>query len=230
MSAHHIDKAHNESGFSLLETLFALAIMSLASVALFQSTSSMLRLSERAVAAGERTVSGGLDRLALTHLIDGLVPSWPEEEDTVFKGSPSALQGLSTGGLTLVQEQAVLFTLTLETMNGGNTALIYRAKDAQGGIEGESLTKHAGVDGWVLMGALPAAARLSYMGVDHEWRDVWPPDTKPTRGYFDDALYTQDPVLPIAIRLSADDEFVIWSGTVSRSHALPGRYDPIKGL
>lgn len=230
MSVRLTDEMGHEAGFSLLETLFALAIMSLASVALFQSTSSMLRLSERAVAAGERTVSGGLDRLALTHLIDGLVPPWPEETDAIFKGSSTALQGLSTGGLTLIQEQAVFFTLTLEAAAGGKAALIYRAKDALGGSEGESLTKHAGVDGWVLMDALPADARFFYMGVDQKWRDVWPPDTKPARGYFDDDRFTQDPVLPIAIQLSAGGEFAIWSGTVSRSHVLPQRFDPIQGL
>lgn len=223
-------EADHESGFSLLETIFALAIMSLASVALFQSTTSMLTLSERAVAAGERTVSDGLDRLALTNLVDGLVPPWLEEKDAVFKGSSTALQGLSTGALTLVQEQAVLFTLTLEAAAGGGTALVYRAKDAQGGSEGLSLTKHAGVDGWILMNDLPADARFFYMGIDQEWRGVWPPDTKPVRGYFDDDRYTRDPVLPIAIRLSAGGEFVIWSGTVSRSHVLPARYDPIQGL
>ena len=38
--------AHIDGGFSLLETLFALVIMSLASLALFQSTGVMLQLSE----------------------------------------------------------------------------------------------------------------------------------------------------------------------------------------
>lgn len=230
MSARLTDDISAEAGFSLLETLFALAIMSLASLALFQSTSSMLGLSDRAVTAAERTVSSGLDRLALSNLIDGLVPPWPEEEDAAFKGTSTALQGLSTGGLTLIQEQAVLFTLTLETVNGRGTALIYRAKDAQGSDEGESLTNHAGVDGWILMDALPEDARFNYMGVDQEWRDIWPPETKPDRGYFDDERYTQDPVLPIAIRLSASGEFVIWASAVSRTHVLPDRYDPVRGL
>ena len=58
-----------DRGFSLLETLFALVIMSFASLALFQSTSAMLSLSDRAVSAAERTLDGALDRRAIGHWI-----------------------------------------------------------------------------------------------------------------------------------------------------------------
>jgi len=46
----------------------------------------MLSLSDRAVKAAERTVSGGLDRLAVRELIDGLLPHWPSETKRAFVG------------------------------------------------------------------------------------------------------------------------------------------------
>jgi len=215
MSAVPTDSTDMEAGFSLLETLFALAIMSLASVALFQSTSSMLRLSERAVAAGERTVNGGLDRMALSGIIDGLLPHWPHETDSAFTGTAREFSGLSTAALNSDISRSENVTLSLAPNGDGRMTLFY--------------TSAAAPNGWALMSGLPDGALFEYMGVDQNWYAVWPPKERPSRGYFDDDKFQSAPLLPQAIR-ARDGDFVLWTARVSRSTVLPPSLDLKAGI
>ncbi len=212
---------HTDDGFSLLETLFALVIMSLASLALFQSTGVMLQLSERAVKAGERTLNDSLDRRALGHLIDGLIPAWPENKDSVFTANAHRVSGLSTGALSIISERPVHFTLTLDSKTN---SLIYRAGAT------DALTAKHGKDGWVLIDRMPDGARFEFMGVDQNWHSVWPPKIEPTRGFFDDAQYIGKAPLPIAVKLVSGDGQVIWTGRVARAPRLPNRLDAKVGI
>lgn len=208
-------EVNKDAGFSLLETLFALAIMSLASVALFQSTSSMLSLSDRAVKAGERTVSGGLDRLAVRELIDGLLPHWPSETERAFVGEARSFSGQSTAPLSADNTGPEIVTLSLSALSGGRDSLTYSSAKAP--------------QGWTIMSRLPEGARFEYMGIDHSWYAKWPPQEKPTRGYFDEDVLLPFPALPQAIRLRTD-ETVIMTARVARATILPDRFDPQAGL
>ena len=206
-----------EAGFSLLEMLFALAIMSLASLALFQSTSAMLSLSGRAVEAGERTLNSQLDRRVLDTLIQGLLPAWPEDAQGSFIGTQEGFSGQSTGAPQNGAARPAVFTLTLEPHDGGEMALVYQKQG-----EGRSDTR---AEPWVLLSGLPDGSRWAYMGVDHEFYDLWPPKDQPQRGYFNDDLLLTTPPLPEAIKLVSEQGMVLWTGAVGRAKTLPGRPD-----
>jgi len=215
METRAIIETDGEAGFSLLETLFALAIMSLASVALFQSTSSMLALSDRAVKTGERTVNGGLDRLALAGIINGMLPHWADNEDNAFTGDARELRGVTTGNLSPGIAAAERITLSLQPRANGTDALIY--------------TSAQSTESWEVMAALPAGARFEYMGVDQDWHAAWPPTVKPTRGYFEDDKFQETSALPEAVRLSTAD-MTLWAGPISQAAVLPTRLDLDVGL
>ncbi|MGB0906121.1 MAG: PulJ/GspJ family protein [Maricaulaceae bacterium] len=207
-----------DSGFSLLETLFALAIMSLASLALFQSTSSMLKLSDRAVQAGERVLEGTLNRKALTNLIDAILPIWPEEEQGEFKGRHNYLEGLSSDALNAQGQKPTLFRLSLKKQGFGfnSSSLIYHLiADAK--IENKD-------EEWVLFSNIPSTAKFSYMGIDHTWYETWPPEPLPVSGYFNDHLFAEPAPLPEVIKLEADGK-ILWIGRISRYRALPLRFE-----
>ncbi len=216
--------ASREAGFSLLETLFALAIMSIASVALFQSTASMLRLSDRAVKAGERTVNGALDRLAVTRLLGAIMPNWPDLEDISFTGESRRLSALSATPISTETSGPQPFTLSFIQAENGTHTLIYVA-GALLEETGEDKDKVA----WPLIKGLSAGARFEYMGVDQNWYGEWPPDTKPTRGYFNDAELMPAKTIPEAVRLR-DQDVIILSAAISESSTLPPRPSMEGGL
>lgn len=203
-----------DAGFSLLETLFALAIMSLASVALFQSTSSMLRLSDRAVKAGERTVNSALDRLAVTRLLGAIMPSWPNSDEVVFSGDARKLTALSGAPLSVAPSGPQSILLMLSETGNGTQALVYS----------DAINKTDRQEAWPLIEGLSASARFEYMGVDQSWYRSWPPNSKPTRGHFNDAELLPAKALPEAVRLR-DQEVIILSAPLSQTSVLPPRLD-----
>lgn len=218
-------ECNNEAGFSLLETLFALAIMSLASVALFQSTSTMLMLSDRAVKAGERSLNSALDQRTLANLTSRLVIGWPEDKAAVFQGSPQSFRGVSTGAPRAGIAAPVKFELRFEDRGVLGGALVYRSIP-----EGRFENDKDDAEDWVLRSGYPSGAALSYMGVDHAYHDVWPPKNKPSRGYFDEDKFMPMPGLPEAVSLKTADGTTLWTAVIGRSKALPHRLRPGFGL
>lgn len=205
----------NDAGFSLIETLFALAIMSLASLALFQSTSSILGLSDRAVKAAERTVNSGLDRLAVHNIIAGFLPSWPTEQDGIFDGKTRTLSGITTGGISQGAVQIERVTLSFVPLSNGKNVLMYNSAQSSGG--------------WIIMDNLAENMQFEYMGVDTNWYAIWPPKTLPKRGYFDEDLLLNAPSLPQAVRARSGNN-VIWIARVSRAATPPDRLDIEAGI
>lgn len=208
-----------DAGFSLLETLFALAIMSLASVALFQSTSSMLRLSDRAVKAGERTINSALDRLAVKRLLGAIMPSWPNSDEVVFTGDGRKLTALSGAPLSVAPTGPHPIFLTLSDNGNGTQSLLYSTPRDNPEAQ----------DVWPLMEGLSASTRFEYMGVDQNWYRDWPPSTKPNRGFFSDAELLPAKALPEAVRLR-DQDVIIISAPISQTSVLPPRIDPGAGF
>lgn len=211
-------RAATERGFSLLETLFALAIMSIASLALFQSTSAMLQLSDRAVKAGERTLNSGLDRQVLTALTEGILPAWPEAPTQAFTGEPARFSGISTGAPQSGHAKPVWFSLEIEDRGQNGHALIFRSL-----AQNRAANTQTARDDWTLIAGLPADIRFAYMGVDHEFYPEWPQEQDPTRGYFDDAVLMRPAAVPEAISLVDRDGQTLWTAAIRRSNRLPGR-------
>jgi len=106
------------TGFTLLETLIALAILSIASLAMFQSIGTLLQVSDKAVSASERTVDKSLDRLALITLMSEIVPHWNDQADMAFTGTDVEMSGVSTINLGVDSSGLTPFTLRLVDERG----------------------------------------------------------------------------------------------------------------
>lgn len=200
------NRAKGEAGFTLLETLVALAIMAVASLALFQSTTAMLSLSDRAVAASERSLDSVLDRKALNGVLDGLVPAWPDQGRVKFTGNGTRLSGLTSGGLSVKQSGAQAFALTLET-RGNRTALIYTAINTSRSARRIDDAPQP----ITLMANLPDDVRFAYKDDLGTWSDIWPPEMPAPSGVSRVVRSSEDmrslmppPPLPVAIALRRD--------------------------
>lgn len=202
-------------GFSLLETLFALVIMSFASMALFQSTSAMLSLSDRAVAAAERSVDRALDRRALGDVLKSLVPHWPEQEGTAFTGDPTRLRGVSSAALSdTLGLQPFVMQLVRDDTRLGQYRLGY-----------QNVNEDDDAPLWTLSDALPPDARFSYLGVDNRWYQNWPPQQTPVTPYFNDARFIDPPALPLAIKLESGVAGTLFLIDLSAHPQRPVRLD-----
>ncbi|PHR93588.1 MAG: hypothetical protein COA69_02820 [Robiginitomaculum sp.] len=199
------------AGFTLLETLISLAILSVVSLALFQSTASLLRITDRAVFAGERTLEGAIARKTFRVSVGGLTSAWEEREQDVFYGNAVMFSGLSTDVPTLSAQrlQRVSYTLVRQDMG---TFVMDVEVDAQA---------------WSLKAFSADHAEFSYLGSDQKWYTSWPPEDVPSPGFFDDAIYMDMPQLPLAIRFHGEDQGrpFDWIATISGTHAVPYRDD-----
>lgn len=198
-----------ESGFTLLETLISLAILSVVSLALFQSTSSLLRITDRAVNAGERALETAVSRKTFRASVGGLQPGWVEEPLNVFNGDALGFSGISTGApaFASVSLQPFSFALVLQTQ--GRIAL---EVNSDGKV-------------WNLQSFSADQASFSYLGVDQTWYEVWPPENTPAPGFFNDKLFMKPPQLPLAIRLHGIDQNhqFDWVAAIAGAHVLPHR-------
>ena len=206
---HHMD---NERGFSLLEMLMALAIMSFASLILFQSVGTMLRLSEKAVAAADRTLEDIASRKSLSYLVDGIVAAWPESEAEIFKGTTDAFSGLTAASPVLLKPKIESFNLYTNKKQSGGVNLIYTSND-QDVILYESPTTNVA---------------FAYMGPDLKWHETWPPDEISKSEFFEtDREFLATPPLPISIKISflKNTQYpeTDWVFNVSKHYNLPFR-------
>lgn len=191
-----------DAGFSLLETLVALAIMAVASLALFQSTTAMLSVSDRAVNTAERTLQNALDRRAIDGLLSSLIPAWKEETAAEFTGSATRLSGITSQSLSTASYGAARFTLYLERDNSGTLQLIYgdelpAAKPSRGAGNNTAPSR------WVIQSSLPAAARFAYQDTQKTWHESWPPPPPRTSSTVDALLGPTALPQTIALRVPA---------------------------
>ncbi|PHR53888.1 MAG: hypothetical protein COA47_16415 [Robiginitomaculum sp.] len=200
-----------EAGFSLLETLIALAILSLVTLAMFQSTSSLLRITDRAMVAGDRTLESAIARKAFRTSVGSLIPAWDEQTIWKFKGGPDEFSGLSAAVPSALDHLLQPVTVSLAENSPGEISLVVTA-------EGQS---------WDVEKFRATRASFTYLGMDRTWYDIWPPREIPKPGFYDDEKYMDMPLLPLAIRLSGagiNSNFA-WLATVSGSQSLPYRDD-----
>ncbi len=181
----------SQDGFSLLETLIALVIMSLASLALFQSSSALLRVSDKALEISETLLDDGAGRKMLRSLIAGAKTHWPENiilgtQDDIFTGDNRILKGRSVGVPTKNRAKFEAFTLELVELGHDNTALRLTSTDLV-------------LDVFPILGR---NAKMEYLGEDKIWYKQWPPREIPSPGFFNDVELMQMPHLPLAVKIS----------------------------
>jgi len=206
----------NEYGFSLLETLIALAILSLSSLILFQSTSSMLSVSEKTSMANDKLIENVIARETFKNIISGLTPGWPNQEGTVFDGKPHEFSGLTTRFPSSTDYRMAHVSVTLnQTENNVNNLIV----------------KSAGTDAIILEEFNATAAVFEYMGEDQVFYPVWPPEQLKNLGFANDASFMEVPDLPKLIRLSVEtsssesNNHVIWIASIGGETRLPYKDD-----
>lgn len=191
-----------------METLLALAIMSVASLALFQSTTTLLRLSDRTVNAALKSQDKAVIQESFARLIGGLVLAWPDDKKQIFKGESRGFSGLTRTPLQTLLPGLLGFSLGVES-GSQETQLVYRSK----GVE------------WVLQRFPYADARFSYLGADNVWRSQWPPEKAPKVDAFGSENFMDPPSFPLAIRLSvgagSEESRVVWIAMVESRKELP---------
>ena len=213
----------HQRGFSLVEVLVALAITSLASLALFQSLSIWVRLSAKTSNAAERALGRAITSDQFRTVVTALVPAWPEQENQIFSGEPSFFRGLTAKPLGSIDPDLTRVTFTLEQREG-QIALVYSAASSDVG---------ANAEGWALKIYPGTSARFEYLGLDGAWYPVWPPAETPEAGPFADALLYETPQLPEAIRFTVDglSQSNAIVGAIGRpSRLLPRDQDLLQGI
>ncbi len=203
-----LKKKMGVAGFTLLETLISLAIVSMVSLALMQSTASLLHITDRAVAAGDRALDTAISRKTFQLSVAKLIPAWTESEKDVFKGGSSLFSGVSCGApsFDVKTPQRVIYELV-------------NAKEGRIALE-----VSVGSDTWVLESFPAVEARFSYLGEDQKWYPDWPPALAPTTSYNAVKQWRKPPQLPLAIRLrSVGDESMAWVVTIGGDVNVPYR-------
>ncbi len=191
-----------------METLLALAIMSVASLALFQSTTTLLRLSERTINAAQRAQDAAVMQKSFIGLVEGIVPGWPKDKADVFTGDRAGFSSLTRAPLHTLEPALRRFALVLES-DGRSSSLIYQSGDTR----------------WVLKAFPYPQATFSYLGENNLWYPAWPLAQTPEAGEFDDAKFIDPPALPLAIRLevgaSTQDAKTVWIAYIGAREKLP---------
>lgn len=197
-----------QRGFSLMETLLALAIMSMASLALFQSTASFLRLSERTIDSAFRAQDVAVLQKSFSQLVSGLIPAWSDEKKQIFIGTSTRFSGLTRLPYHTLNVGLTKFSLSLEN-DGVTSMLVYRS----GSLE------------WVLQEFPTPNAQFYYLGADNVWRKDWPPKVTPEPGIYGDARFYKVPTFPLAIQLRAwnakTNAGVVWLAEINDRVTLP---------
>ena len=178
----HTQPLAKEAGFSLMETLVALAILSISAVLIFQSLISQSQLTARVETISLEVGQESIARAGFSNVVAGLVPSWPEDTNTPFVATSALLTGLTND--PLIRRSSGLTPFQFE-LTGVTSELVYSA-------EGEILS----------LAAFNDSASFSYLGADGIWYPVWPPtETHPDFGNFDDSAAYPIPPLPLAVRI-----------------------------
>ena len=204
----------NARGVSLLELIVALAIISLASLALFQSMSVWMRMSASTADAAETAITNAIALERFQILVRGMSVAWPEEETAIFQGSASSFSGLTSSPLHFADPGLEQVNLTIANRNGGS-ALIYEA----------------GREVWTLVSTEPGTRLgFEYLGADGQWRQSWPPRELPLIFPQDDPSLFQMPQLPRAIKLYTEgQQQTVWIADIGSDPILPLRPQDVTG-
>ena len=201
-------RLENQAGFSLLELIVSMAIVSLISTALFQSMVSWTRLASRASDAADQSLSNIAGQEMFDRAVSGFVFAWPEDEEGTFSGSPTSFSGLSHKPLETITPQLALIQFSIDQTSAG----------------GRLTYKHGPVK-WALTTFTGNNASFAYLGADGVWRPSWPPAENPEAGPFDDAQYFATPQFPAAIKVTfpTNGNIETWIADISNNLLIPNR-------
>lgn len=202
------ERRKKQAGFSLIEMIVSLAIVSLVSAALFQSMSTWIELSSRASTAADQSVANIASQKMFDRAIGGFVFAWPDEENSKFSGSPTAFSGLSQTTLESVAPQLAAIQLSIDNTTTPQR-LTYKTDEVE----------------WVLASFNDDNAAFSYLGADGVWYPFWPPATNPEPSQFDDAAYFETPQFPLAVKLTFNNTTGanVWIADISSNPQIPIR-------
>lgn len=178
-----------DQGFSLLETLIALAILSLASMALFQGTSTLLRVSNKAISIGENTLDHVITTQSLHNLAAGIMAVRGGQGK--FNANTVQFSAMSSNGLLNHDGELEHFTLRLIRDAQNGRTLIYQPSAYQ-----------SGPTQIPLLTGLDSSVQFSYLGLDQKWYGIWPPKSPPIPPNTKNIELITMPLLPQAIRLA----------------------------
>ncbi|TCP32956.1 prepilin-type N-terminal cleavage/methylation domain-containing protein [Rhodothalassium salexigens DSM 2132] len=199
-------------GFSLIEVIVTLAIVSLVSTILFQSVTTHWGNMQRIDAAFDRAREGGVRAQVFRQVVVHLLPAWPEQEEARFRGGPSGFSGLT--GQAASASEAALTPFSIEAVAG----------------RGVGPLRLRLVDRDVVLADPVRDVRVEYLALNGRWLDRWPPEENPGNGFFSDGQYFDTPPLPEAIRIRFVDARgpQAWIATVGTSTGLPFRIQDVQ--
>lgn len=210
------DQLSDSRGFSLVEVLVAIAIFSVISVVLFQSTSQQFQLVDRLAASVDRSLERVGSSATLESVLAGAVPGWPEDEEGVFRGNDRRFSG--TTGAPLQSEVPGLASFSLSIVSDGYVeTLVYESGDTVW-----ELGRFNGLNG-----------AFEYLTLGGKWSNSWPPDEEISLPPFGDESWLQRPPLPRAVRFRFADragaDQIVWTANVNwRRGYLPRQSDLIE--
>lgn len=194
-------------GFTLLEVLVVLIIVSLISAVLMQGMSMVLRVRD---SFGERMTEldrASLQRSLIRGPLEGLVADFSDGED-VFLGTAGTVKGLTTQPLFRRSGRPIPFSLTLEFDGRGTNTLYYREdRDAP-----------------IVLASWPGKqAYFRYIGDANGWVPKWPRGEEPVLGITSMILDVKPPQLPELIFLDtqADQELDYAVAIQGRRNRIP---------
>ena len=189
-----------DAGFTLLETLIALAIMSIVSLALFQSLGQMLAVSDRAVRLTNESFDHYADEAAFRDFIGDIIGTWVDADPHVLKGDGQSLSGLAVSPLIVERlTGAQPFRLTLESLPSkvGQRSQFQLVLDSDGLLENAVGERPRPVIA-IFEGQNP---RFTYHSFDRTARSNWPPQQVPSPGILNDDKFMDVPRLPHVVML-----------------------------
>lgn len=200
MASAILSSARRPKGFTLVEVLVVLILVSIIATLLIQGVGIILSLRYRAVNFVDQQQHNQLRSAWVTALLNGLVPDRPGR-DHLFKGSPNRLDGLSIQTLSAPIGLPRHIILKFE-QQGTDTVLSYQQDRIQ----------------W-LLGRWPTSkAVFNYLDPQGQWHDHWPPK--------DVTEYSQ---LPMALMLQVGDAWSLFAVVQGRKSARVTLSDELLG-
>ena len=208
-------KTAKENGFTLLETLMALAIMSIISLALFQSLGQMLAVSDRATRIGNESLDQFANDAGYKDFISDIIGTWTPQDPFIFKGNEQQMSGLAVSPL-IVDEQtgAQSFQLFLRPFPANEEQPArFELVIASNGL---SINAFGDRPQPILASFEGQNPRFLYLSYDQIQHHDWPQKGVPSPGILTDILYMDIPRLPHAIGLEyqlQDQKVTLWART-----------------
>jgi len=185
-----VKRESRDRGFSLLEVLVALVLISVTTLLISRVVIDQFALSQRIESVNHITLDTWSHRQTFADSVGAIVPDWSDSEpNNSFYGAPDKFGGVTTQPQFALFDRLVPFSFALQ-----DNQLIYQEAETQ-----------------IVLENLPEEATFSYLADDQAWYERWPPEVRTDPGPYDDSEFYEQPQLPVAIRLQCKtDGCVDW--------------------